>query len=182
MVELQLYQTVENRNNPDEVERSAPFKCENKNAWLGEGYYFWDKFIVYARKWGEKAYNGNYFICEVVAEYEQEEVLDLVGNSSQIFDISEIAKKLEKEYRKKITVPFIIQYLKAHTSFDYKMIRAHSVNAFPSISPLQYSFVSWNNSYIDLRPIIQCCVLDKSILKLPVKIISSFDNINASCI
>lgn len=35
-----IYQTVEDRENPDYVEQHGPFICTNKNAWLGEGYYF----------------------------------------------------------------------------------------------------------------------------------------------
>lgn len=44
-----LYQTVEDRNNPDDVEQHGPFLCTNKMAWLGHGYYFWDTFINLAR-------------------------------------------------------------------------------------------------------------------------------------
>ena len=39
------YQTLENRNNPDQIEEQGPFLCNRKSAWLGEGYYFWDSFI-----------------------------------------------------------------------------------------------------------------------------------------
>ena len=42
-----IYQTVEDRGNPDYVEQHGPFICTNKNAWLGEGYYFWDTNRVF---------------------------------------------------------------------------------------------------------------------------------------
>lgn len=35
----ELYQTVEDRDNPDYVLENGPFKCIS-NAWLGDGYYF----------------------------------------------------------------------------------------------------------------------------------------------
>ena len=39
-----IFQTLEDRNNPDEVESQGPFICTN-NPWLGKGYYFWDTFL-----------------------------------------------------------------------------------------------------------------------------------------
>ena len=43
-----IFQTLEDRNNPDEVESQGPFICTN-NPWLGKGYYFWDTFLDLAR-------------------------------------------------------------------------------------------------------------------------------------
>lgn len=182
MITACLYQTVENRENPDEVESNAPFKCTNPKAWLGEGYYFWETFDVCAHKWGESIYGGNYFICEVFASYDCNEVLDLVGNTEQIKDVSKIAQILEKDYDTPIMVPLIIRYLKTRVGFTYKMIRVHSIDAFPSVEPLNYRFVNHNKSYLSLRPIIQCCVLNKSILQLPVRIVYPPEYVEASCI
>jgi hypothetical protein len=182
MITSRLYQTVENRENPDEVESRAPFKCTKYRAWLGEGYYFWDTFDQYAHRWGEEVYQGNYFICEVICKYWSHDVLDLVGNTTQIYDFGEITKVLEKEYHREVTVPFVINYLQTKTSFGYKMIRAHSENAFSRIEPLRLRFVEDNKSTLNLRPIIQCCVIDKSILLLPVKIVYPPEYVNASCI
>lgn len=182
MIISRLYQTVENRENPDEVECKAPFKCTNKSAWLGCGYYFWDTFVMFAHKWGEEAYQGSYFICEVPCKYEAGEVLDLVGNAEQIYDFGEIAKKLEEEYGEEITVPFVINYLKCKTPFKFKMIRAHSENAFSRIEPLRLRYIKDNRSTLNLRPIIQCCVIEKSILQLPVRIVYPLEYMETSCI
>lgn len=182
MITTRLYQTVENRENPDEVERNAPFKCVSKNAWLGKGYYFWDTFDAHAHKWGEVMYRGNYFICEVLGRYHREEVLDLVGNTDQINDVGKVAQTLEKEYGASLTVPFIIEYLKRKTPFDFKMIRAHSEDAFSVSDRIIYQFVPNKRPYINLRPIIQCCVIDKSILRLPVKIVYPPEYVEVSCI
>lgn len=38
MTECLLYQTVEDRDNPDNIEAEGPFKCTRKDAWLGEYY------------------------------------------------------------------------------------------------------------------------------------------------
>ena len=50
-----IFQTLEDRNNPDEVESQGPFICTN-NPWLGKGYYFWDTFLDLAHWWGTKAF------------------------------------------------------------------------------------------------------------------------------
>ena len=54
-----IYQTVEDRGNPDYVEQHGPFICTNKNAWLGEGYYFWDTIIELAHWWGNLCYKDS---------------------------------------------------------------------------------------------------------------------------
>ncbi len=59
-----LYQTVSDRDNADYIEDNAPFRCERKDAWLGEGYYFWDTLIKNAHWWGEIAYNNEYVITK----------------------------------------------------------------------------------------------------------------------
>lgn len=53
-----LYQTVEDRNNPSEIETEGPFLCVRNNAWLGRGYYFWDTFVELAHWWGNTIYQG----------------------------------------------------------------------------------------------------------------------------
>ena len=59
------YQTLENRSNPDQIEEQGPFLCRHKNAWLGEGYYFWD-FSFYRYKAGQKS-----------KRYEKRKVIDI---------------------------------------------------------------------------------------------------------
>ena len=54
MISTILYQTVDDRRNIKYVLENAPFKCTRNDAWLGEGYYFWDTFINFAHWWGEK--------------------------------------------------------------------------------------------------------------------------------
>ena len=53
MLEVKIYQTLEDRGNDEEIESHGPYKCLShtgngllkkgvKEPWLGEGYYFWD--------------------------------------------------------------------------------------------------------------------------------------------
>lgn len=168
-----LYQTVENRENADEVERDAPYLCANKEAWLGSGYYFWDTFIELAHQWGKFGYNDNYFVCKVIGEFQEEELLDLVGNTEQICDIREITRKLEETYKNKLTTPWVIEYLKKHTSFGYSIIRANFEHSFSNLRDYRLRVSADKNKiqYLNLCPAIQCCVLNKEILKLPVEIV-----------
>lgn len=168
-----LYQTVENRDNADEVEQNAPYMCVNQNAWLGKGYYFWDTFIELAHQWGKLSYNDNYFVCKVIGECQEDNVLDLVGNTEQISDIREITKRLEEQYRNKLTTPFVIEYLKKNTQFDYSVIRAYFAHSFSDLRIYHLPVSTDKNKiqYLDLCPAIQCCVLNKKILKLPIEIV-----------
>lgn len=65
-----IYQTLEDRNNDNEIETHGPYFCSLhddkgqikhgiKTPWLGEGYYFWDTRKEDAQWWGEITYNKN---------------------------------------------------------------------------------------------------------------------------
>ena len=42
------YQTLEDKDNLDEVELDGPFPCRHKGAWLGFGSYLWDTRVDWA--------------------------------------------------------------------------------------------------------------------------------------
>lgn len=169
-----LYHTVEDRSNPDDIEESAPFKCTK--GWLGDGYYFWDTFIINAHWWGDHCYNGSYIICKTEYKIEDNEFLDLVGNTSQMEEFRNIVNTIKEEYcaEKDITVPFVIKWLQNKKLFRYKAIRANGVRS-KSNKNAEYTanirFTEGNHAYLDLCPPIQVCVIDKSILVLPMKIV-----------
>ena len=50
-----LFQAIKDLDNPDEIEQNGPFKCRREDAWLGEGYYFWDSFVELAHWWGRES-------------------------------------------------------------------------------------------------------------------------------
>src|SRR5574344_2178285 len=72
-----IYQTLEERNNNDQVEKHGPYFCSLyddsgrlkngiKEPWLGEGYYFWDARINDAHWWGKTIYlreKKGYIVC-----------------------------------------------------------------------------------------------------------------------
>ena len=177
-----LYQTVENRGNLDEVEKYAPFECTRDDAWLGNGFYFWDTFIDLAHSWGQTSYSGNYYICETTAEFDEEDELDLYGNTDNILKIRELTLKLQDAYKNKnITFRFVVNLIRKRTGFNYKVIRIASQDTFLQLKRFNLLINKGRKPYINLCPAIQCCVIDKSILKLPVKIVYT-NGYNAECI
>lgn len=163
-----IYQTVEDRNNPDEVESFGPFIC-NQNPWLGEGYYFWDTFIDMAHWWGWQGYQGSYMICQASCEDNSEKIFDLLGETEHLQEVRVYKEFLEKKNPgKKITVPFIIQHMRKHSgNFDYCAIRASAVDTVNKdiqnikLMKNRVIFNSRNDAYLDLTPPIQLCIIDK---------------------
>lgn len=160
-----LYQTVENRNNPDYVEQHGPFLCTNKMAWLGHGYYFGDTFINLAHWWGELNYKQNgYIICQSSCNENMEDVYDLVGRPELFEEIEAIASIIKEHNNVEIVyVPEIIEYLKRQTKFleRYKAIRVNPICTLPNID-FRYKFNDKNRAFIDTRPAIQFCILNKN--------------------
>ena len=97
---IQLYQTVEDRDNPDYIEANGPIQCMS-NAWLGPGYYFWDTFYENAEWWGRSHYNGKYMICATESSCEAD-LFDLVGNTQHLIEMRKVAKMLrDKDSQKR---------------------------------------------------------------------------------
>lgn len=160
----QLYQTVDDKDNPDEVESIGPFKC-SKEPWLGEGYYFWDTFIELAHWWGRQGYQNSYMICEATCE-DNDKIFDLVGNTEHMqimHDYSKLLKK--KEPNLKITVPSIIMHMREIIrNFPYNAIRASGVDTINQDGSLKKCRIKFNyhtKAYLDLKPAIQICIIDK---------------------
>lgn len=161
-----LYQTVEDRENPDYVEQHGPFKCTSKQAWLGHGYYFWDTFISLAHWWGKNYKRNGYIICQSSCDENMSMVYDLVGKPELFIEFEQIAFIIKnKNNAETVYVPEIIEYLKQKTSFPdrYKAIRANPLCTLPN-QEYRYKFNDKNRAFIDTRPAIQFCLLDKSLL------------------
>lgn len=93
-----LFHTVENRNNLSEVQRSAPFKCTREQAWLGNGYYFWEGSEKLAHWWGNSNYHERgYIICTSKYTAPDDTVYDLVGNINLLNEFSRIYEEIKKK-------------------------------------------------------------------------------------
>lgn len=79
---LECYHTLEDRENPDEVENRGPFVCTRGDFWFGKGYYFWDTNVEWAHNWGEWSYGEErYIICQATIKLDNN-IFDLTGNVS----------------------------------------------------------------------------------------------------
>lgn len=165
-----LYQTLENRENPDEIESDGPFPCNRNDAWLGPGYYFWDTFIELGHWWGKKSYNGNYMVCEAICNDDSNQFFDLAGgNMEHLKEFKEYAQILLKQYPN-FTVSKIIEHMKRYSgAFFYAAIRVYAVgssNCDEILSNNRVKFVLKYPSYLDMTPSIQVCIIDKKKINL----------------
>lgn len=169
-----LYQTLEDRSNPEEVLKNAPFPCRRQNAWLGEGYYFWDHFIENAHWWGNVGYKGKYIITKITCSFDLTKCYDLVGSTNHLDDFGKSVKLLKDlgYIKETTTVARILMFMKEHLDFDYEAIRVYGINSISekkrTNTPFIYRMKFEENgySYLDYKPEIQICVFEKTGLSL----------------
>lgn len=164
-----LYQTLEDRNNPDEVEQHGPYKCTRKDAWLGDGYYFWHHFIDFAHRWGKVSYSGNYMICRQTAFiYGNPDILDLVGDVEMMDVINQYAITIEKAYKEPVLVKTVLMHMRRlGVLTEYKGVRIEGRESMAggyNIKSHRLFFKDGYTSYFEMKPPVQVCVYDKSIL------------------
>ena len=130
--------TCSNEGGSEYVLQNAPFYSEylpkeHKKPFLGEGFYFWEYNLEYAKAWGEMHYNRKYFVCE--AEIDIDHItdgfyLDLAGNRKHLVGFVELLREfnlIHKEGTKGIDLCCIISYLRTNFPsevFPFKVIRA----------------------------------------------------------
>jgi hypothetical protein len=168
-----LYQTLEDRGNPDEIESEGPFPCNRKSAWLGNGYYFWDTFISNAHWWGMEGakYANGYIICKAESDFNAIECFDLVGVTEHILEFSRVIELMKKEgiYKKDTTVARVIFYWKDTLKiFKFKSIRAYGLKCKYPGSRFN-SFILFNSNkpqYLDFSPAYQICFFERKDMRL----------------
>jgi len=163
-----IYQTLEDRNNADIIESDGPFKCNNNQAWLGSGYYFWESFIENAHWWGREcnSYSNGYVICKANYNLDQEFCFNLIDNPDHIKNFQKTIRLLKEKglYNNKTTVSRIIYYLKDTLKlFKYDATRVYGVHSKNKNSKYTFSlpFKSHGAQYLDLLPAIQICFYSK---------------------
>ena len=172
-----VYQTLKNKDNPEEVERNGPFICKWSNAWLGEGYYFWERFINSAHWWGEAHCNNNYFICEATCFKTEENCFDLVGDTEhmEIFSNAIDIMKDQGIINEKTTVPRILSYLKDDLKlFKYEATRAVGYTSIGKTKSAKFikrmlfepSKTDRPAHFLDYKPPIQICFYKKTSMGL----------------
>jgi hypothetical protein len=169
------YHTVQDRENPDFIETEGPFLCARENAWLGEGYYFWDSDIDWAHEWGlfnKNRWKKGYVICEGTINNDPLLLWDIFGNVLHKKEL-EYAQKLiaESGYHEnpeQILVHEIIGYLKKKGTFAYKGIRAaHLPKKTTKIIPfVKATEKKPKPEHMTVGERVQICVIEKTELLL----------------
>lgn len=158
------YQTLDDNGNYDEVRQHGPYECCRNDAWLGDGYYFWDTFIENAHWWGEKGYKGKYIVCRAKYNLENDSCFDLVGNTSDLEDFRTICGKMKEcgSFGDDIIVADVIALLRKTPNFNYKAVRAPSTNAKNDNGEysIRYKKGCNNRQRLDLIPLIQICLFN----------------------
>lgn len=154
-----IYQTLQDRNDPDEIVKHGPYECTRKNAWLGKGYYFWDSNIDLAHEWGEKSYSGNYIICK--AYFDDSRTFDLVGNYQHLDILKNVKELIEKQGRN-CTVSIALGYLRTQTNFREQFTAIKAKDERRPEYEEQLPFVFEKKPFMNLAPRIQYCILDHS--------------------
>ncbi len=170
-----LYQTLEDRGNPDEVISDGPFPCNWPNTWLGDGYYFWDHFLLNAKWWGSHRYQNNCIICKATCEYNTDRCFDLVGTTEHLEQFKDTVDYLRANnlISQNTTVRRILNFLRLTTkSFKYEAIRVYGVNSISPNTEVGKLFANRlffeipRPQYLDLTPAIQICLYKKDALDL----------------
>jgi hypothetical protein len=174
---LKVYQTLKNKDNPKEVESEGPFDCNWSNAWLGEGFYFWEAFINSAHWWGKTHCHNNYFICEANCTLTDTNCFDLVGDSKHMSIFSDAVEEMKVQgiINKKTTVTRILQYLKDDIKvFKFEATRAVGYTSIGEkknikyVKKLLFEVPKQNKQdhYLHYMPPIQICFYGKEAMNL----------------
>ncbi|MDQ3191286.1 MAG: hypothetical protein M3Q58_06815 [Bacteroidota bacterium] len=173
-MKIKLHQTLKNKDNVDYVENHGPFKCVEKHAWLGFGYYFWDTHIELAHWWGNEVHHSReYLICEAYGIIDSK-CWDLHGNGEHREELKALSDEMVARKvvsSDKVLVPNIIEFFKNKGKFFYTSIRAlgtYSIsdNFVNKQFILRYPFMSNGRQCLDMFPPVQICLIEKKALSL----------------
>lgn len=168
-----IYQTLESRD-LIHVKKNGPFPCDWKNAWLGDGFYFWDSHIELAHWWGRIRYTEklkNYLVTkgEIVLD---ETCWDLHGNGNCRIEFYEAINELKRLhlFKPKVTsVPHVISFLKGKVFFEkFQSIRILGSNSIKKASLFKTNrmwkmfFEDNLPGYYELYPPVQICLFVKN--------------------
>ncbi|WP_029277508.1 hypothetical protein [Pedobacter borealis] len=158
-----VFQTLRYKNNNAEVLTHGPYACNKSNAWLHDGYYFWEEFIEPAHHWGKTWCAKKYIITGGECLIFENQLFDLVGNLHHIREMRETVEYLTEKglVTEDTTVAHVIDFLKKQEVFDYLAIRADTTNAFRQkykLAVLKYDVN--NETILVMNPAVQICIYD----------------------
>lgn len=166
-----VYQTLRYLDNNDVVLRDGPFKCTQKNAWLGSGYYFWEESIKPAKYWGEKFHDNKYIICKASCKINEDNCFHLVGSVKHAEYLETALRKLKclGLLTNDTTIPHVIDFLMKIGQFPFYASRAETSAAFKASYLTEDDFkegVIFNQQLraakVNVNVVIQLCIYDLS--------------------
>ncbi len=168
-----LYQTLQDRRNPQIVEEKGPFACTTPSAWLGHGYYFWDTHEELGHWWGQTVHGNNYMICHAKCIMDNS-CWDLHGNGAHRIEFEDICNEMvdaKIATKDQLLVPQVIEFLKKQGLFTYQAIRALGTNSLSAKLADNYvifrmHFKKGKAAFLDLKPPVQVCLINKMALSL----------------
>lgn len=179
-----IYQTLEERGNDNEVEEHGPYFCSLndeegrprngiREPWLGEGYYFWDSRKGDAEWWGMQhpEWDG-YIVCHTSYDQHSPLLFDMLGEISHFDEFIACAEIVKKERNEEtVSFPVVLAYLKSRPEFNYKAVRVwpDPINATTNSSI--GVFFPGEKAFIKVLEKVQICFFDKTLLTQPFTII-----------
>ena len=181
-----IYQTLEDRGNYEEVESHGPYYCSltdrrgnlkkgAKEPWLGEGYYFWDTRIGDARWWGDTIY-GRYYkgfvVCHTCYDQHSPLLFDMVGSVAMFDEFERCVEHVKaKRHTAHVSFPLVLEYLKRRGDFTYKAIRVWPDPKIQATNPQIGVFFPGGLASVRRIEKIQICFFDKRLLVQPFTIV-----------
>ena len=160
-----VHHTLQDKENPDYVEGNGPFAVENiRDAYLGEGYYFWDDHLDLAHWWGEYHCQNNYIICQAEFMIQKSDFCDLVGSRQDQIYFKKCIEELSVHHLPIGAIIGILRKLESRPDkkgvFPYNAVRAVEIQKNSFLQPL-FKFSSKRSGITTLNPKIIICLLKK---------------------
>lgn len=170
-----IYQTLENRNNHEEILSHGPYICVRSDAWLSEGYYFWDTFIENAHDWGMMSYKEISKYCIFQGTYYlSNEVCFNLCEPYFLYTFKKVVDRLvEKKIKSKnMLVAEVIDYMRFEApdaiEFHEKYLAVKAIgfkyheNKDSSLAHLQFK-KKYTNDFLNLHPRVQVAIFQEGI-------------------
>jgi len=137
-VEFTVQHTCSKDGEKEDITSKVPFlskydPSKGQLPFLGEGYYFWEYNLEYAKIWGDLHYDRQYYVFESDVEIDHNVdgfYLDLAGNRKHLVGFVDLLREFElihPEGTKGVDLCYVIKYLREacpEEVFPFKVIRA----------------------------------------------------------
>lgn len=142
------YHNCRDEGGYDFLAESVPFLSGNgDNQWLTQGYYFWTDSPYWAERWNPSFQTAISKFS--ITFHNDNELLDLVGNTEQIFEFQKMRQKVARSMNikdvSKVTVSQVIDYFRKIERrpggagfFPYLAVKAQDNAKVPHFSVMRF--------------------------------------------